>query len=101
MIFYALYLTAAPLYLDLYTPSSKKWNENVFKKAFKCLRFEKRRRSLDWTPMTKALHYKLFFLKALTKQLWKLTIKTKQLSRLKFFAQQFGYDIDEQFLSSL
>ncbi|MFM7717611.1 MAG: DUF1817 domain-containing protein, partial [Microcystis sp.] len=23
------------------------------------------------------------------------------LSRLKFFAQQFGYDIDEEFLSSL
>jgi len=32
---------------------------------------------------TKAVRYKLFFLKALTKWLWKLTIKTEQLSRLK------------------
>jgi len=31
----------------------------------------------------KALCNKLFFFKALSKQLWKLTIKTKQLSRLK------------------
>ncbi len=31
----------------------------------------------------KALHYKLFFLKALSKRLWKLTIKTKRLSQLK------------------
>jgi len=30
----------------------------------------------------KALRYKLFFLKALTKRLWKLTIKMKQLSQL-------------------
>jgi len=28
---------------------------------------------------SKALRYKLFFLKALTKRLWKLTIKTKRL----------------------
>jgi len=32
---------------------------------------------------TKALRYKLFFLKALMKWLWKLTIKTRRLSRLK------------------
>jgi hypothetical protein len=35
------------------------------------------------TIRNKALRYKLFFLKALTKRLWKLTIKTKRLSLLK------------------
>jgi len=33
--------------------------------------------------LNKALHYKLFFVKAFTKRLWKLTIKTKRLSQLK------------------
>jgi len=32
---------------------------------------------------SKALRYKLFFLKALSKRLWKLTINTKRLSQLK------------------
>jgi len=31
----------------------------------------------------KALRYKLFFVKALSKRLWKLTINTKRLSQLK------------------
>jgi hypothetical protein len=38
---------------------------------------------LNYLLITKALRYKLFFLKALTKRLLKLTIKTKRLSRLK------------------
>jgi len=39
-------------------------------------------RVVSWhtnAPLTKALRYKLFFLKALSKQLRKLTIKKKQL----------------------
>jgi hypothetical protein len=38
---------------------------------------------LELVLRSKALRYKLFFLKALAKQLWKLTIKTKRLSQLK------------------
>jgi len=39
--------------------------------------------NMKLTGETKALSYKIFFLKAFTKRLWKLTIKTKQLSQLK------------------
>jgi len=34
----------------------------------------------------KALHYKLFFVKALAKRLWKLTIKMKRLLQLKLLS---------------
>jgi len=36
------------------------------------------KKNLDLS-VTKALRYQLFFVKALSKRLWKLTIKTKQL----------------------
>jgi len=48
----------------------------------------------------KALHYKLFFFKALSKRLWKLIIKTKQLSQLKLLSLLMLM-INKQFLTKI
>jgi hypothetical protein len=53
----------------------------------------------------KALHYKLFFLKALTKRLWKLTIKTKRLSQIKSLSflnfNDYRLTINKPFLTKI
>jgi len=57
------------------------------------------------TSFHKALRYKLFFLKALTKRLWKLTIRTKRLSWLKSLSflnfNDWRLTINKQFLAKI